>query len=304
EITRQLLRIGNLASDGRPILGLDSRNLLEIKLSGGDGCYLVPPHAWTPWFAVLGSQSGFDRVSDCYADLGDHIFAIETGLSSDPEMNWRVSSLDQYRLVSNSDAHSPPMLGREATAFTCEADYFGIERALRTGDGFDGTVEFFPEEGKYHLDGHRACDVRTTPAQTRAAGGKCPVCGKRPTIGVQHRVDLLADRRATGCPGRPGSPRSCSCRRSWARSPASVPSPSRSPLRSPRWWSGSGRSCPSSATCRSTTWRPGRRRSWPRRSAGSAAATSAARRGTTACTGRFGCSTRASWPGRPFSTCP
>ena len=194
EITRQLLRIGNLASDGRPILGLDSRNLLEITLSGGDGCYLVPAHAWTPWFAVLGSQSGFDRVADCYADLASHIFAIETGLSSDPEMNWRVSSLDQYRLVSNSDAHSPPMLGREATAFTCEADYFGIERALRTGDGFDGTVEFFPEEGKYHLDGHRACDVRTTPAQTQAAGGKCPVCGKTPTIGVQHRVDLLADR--------------------------------------------------------------------------------------------------------------
>ncbi len=194
EITRQLLRVGNLASDGRPILGLDSRNLLEITLSGGDGCYLVPAHAWTPWFAVLGSQSGFDRVSDCYADLSDHIFAIETGLSSDPEMNWRVSSLDQYRLVSNSDAHSPPMLGREATAFTCEADYFSIYRALRTGDGFDGTVEFFPEEGKYHLDGHRACDVRTTPAQTRAAGGKCPACGKKPTIGVQHRVDLLADR--------------------------------------------------------------------------------------------------------------
>jgi DNA helicase II / ATP-dependent DNA helicase PcrA len=194
EITRQLLRIGNLASDGRPILGLDSRNLLEITLSGGDGCYLVPAHAWTPWFAVLGSQSGFDRVADCYADLASHIFAIETGLSSDPEMNWRVSSLDQYRLVSNSDAHSPPMLGREATAFTCEADYFSIERALRTGDGFDGTVEFFPEEGKYHLDGHRACDVRTTPSQTREAGGKCPVCGKTPTIGVQHRVDLLADR--------------------------------------------------------------------------------------------------------------
>ena len=194
EITRQLLRIGNLASDGRPILGLDSRNLLEITLSGGDGCYLVPAHAWTPWFAVLGSQSGFDRVADCYADLASTSSRSRPGLSSDPEMNWRVSSLDQYRLVSNSDAHSPPMLGREATAFTCEADYFSIERALRTGDGFDGTVEFFPEEGKYHLDGHRACDVRTTPAQTRAAGGKCPVCGKKPTIGVQHRVDLLADR--------------------------------------------------------------------------------------------------------------
>jgi DNA helicase-2/ATP-dependent DNA helicase PcrA len=195
EITRALARVGNLASDGRPILGLDSRNLLEITLAGGDGCYLIPAHAWTPWFAVLGSQSGFDRVADCYADLADHIFAIETGLSSDPEMNWRVSSLDGYRLVSNSDAHSPPMLGREATAFELpETDYFRIYQALRTGDGFGGTVEFFPEEGKYHLDGHRACDVRMTPAETREAGGKCPACGKKPTIGVQHRVDALADR--------------------------------------------------------------------------------------------------------------
>ncbi|HEY7274796.1 MAG TPA: UvrD-helicase domain-containing protein, partial [Trebonia sp.] len=195
EITRALARVGNLASDGRPILGLDSRNLLEITLAGGDGCYLIPAHAWTPWFAVLGSQSGFDRVADCYADLADHIFAIETGLSSDPEMNWRVSSLDGYRLVSNSDAHSPPMLGREATAFELpETDYFQIYQALRTGDGFGGTVEFFPEEGKYHLDGHRACDVRMTPAETREAGGKCPACGKKPTIGVQHRVDALADR--------------------------------------------------------------------------------------------------------------
>ena len=194
EITRALARIGNLAADGRPILGLDSRDLLEITLAGDDGCYLVPAHAWTPWFAVLGSQSGFDRVADCYVDLAPHIFALETGLSSDPEMNWRVSSLDGYRLVSNSDAHSPPMLGREATAFSCDADYFGIYRALQTGDGFDGTVEFFPEEGKYHLDGHRACDVRMTPSQTREAGGVCPACGKRPTIGVQHRVDELADR--------------------------------------------------------------------------------------------------------------
>jgi DNA helicase-2/ATP-dependent DNA helicase PcrA len=194
-ITAALARVGNLAADGRPILGLDSRNLLEITLSGGDGCYLIPAHAWTPWFAVLGSQSGFDRVSDCYADLAEHIFAIETGLSSDPEMNWRVSSLDGYRLVSNSDAHSPPMLGREATAFELpELHYFTIYRALQTGDGFGGTVEFFPEEGKYHLDGHRACDVRMTPEETREAGGKCPACGKKPTIGVQHRVDALADR--------------------------------------------------------------------------------------------------------------
>src|SRR5215831_1482537 len=194
EITRRLARVGNLAADGRPILGLDSRDLLEITLEGGEGCYLVPAHAWTPWFAVLGSQSGFDRVSDCYADLSEHVFAIETGLSSDPQMNWRVSSLDRYRLVSNSDAHSPPMLGREATIFNTEVNYFAIKQSLCTGDGFGGTVEFFPEEGKYHLDGHRACGVRTAPSETQAAGGKCPVCGKTPTIGVQHRVDMLADR--------------------------------------------------------------------------------------------------------------
>src|SRR5215472_636188 len=196
-ITGALSRIGNLASDGRPILGLDSRHLLEITLDGGPGCYLVPAHAWTPWFAVLGSQSGFDRVADCYADLASHIFAIETGLSSDPVMNWRVSSLDSYRLVSNSDAHSPPMLGREATVFDlADFSYATIEQALRSGDGFGGTVEFFPEEGKYHLDGHRACGIRTTPEETRAAGGKCPACGKPPTVGVQHRVDALADRPA------------------------------------------------------------------------------------------------------------
>jgi uncharacterized protein (TIGR00375 family) len=193
-ITAALAKIGNLGSDGRPILGLDSRDLLEITLSAGG--YLVPAHAWTPWFAVLGSQSGFDDVASCYGDLSDHIFALETGLSSDPEMNWRVSSLDKYRLVSNSDAHSPPMLGREATAFDTEIDYFSIRRALETGEGFGGTVEFFPEEGKYHLDGHRACDVRTTPEETRAAGAICPVCGKKPTIGVQHRVEALADRPA------------------------------------------------------------------------------------------------------------
>ena len=194
EITRRLARVGNLAADGRPILGLDSRDLLEITLEGGQDCYLVPAHAWTPWFAVLGSQSGFDRVSDCYADLAGHIFALETGLSSDPAMNWRVSSLDGYTLVSNSDAHSPPMLGREATVFGTAVDYFAMRDALRTGEGFGGTVEFFPEEGKYHLDGHRACGLRTSPDETRAAGGICPVCGKKPTIGVQHRVEALADR--------------------------------------------------------------------------------------------------------------
>jgi DNA helicase-2/ATP-dependent DNA helicase PcrA len=189
-----LRRIGNLASDGRPILGLDSRDLLEITLESGDGAYLVPAHAWTPWFSPLGSKSGFDRVEDCYADLAEHIFALETGLSADPEMCWRVSGLDRYRLVSNSDAHSPPALGREATVLDTDLDYWAIRRALETGQGFSGTVEFFPEEGKYHLDGHRKCGVRMEPSETRRHGGRCPVCGRPPTVGVLHRVEELADR--------------------------------------------------------------------------------------------------------------
>jgi DNA helicase II / ATP-dependent DNA helicase PcrA len=203
--TAALRRIGNLASDGRPILGLDSRDLLEITLESGDGAYLVPAHAWTPWFSPLGSKSGFDRVEDCYADLAEHIFALETGLSADPEMCWRVSGLDRYRLVSNSDAHSPPALGREATVLDTDLDYWAIRRALETGQGFSGTVEFFPEEGKYHLDGHRKCGVRMDPSETRRHGGRCPVCGKPPTVGVLHRVEELADRPpGTRPPGAAG----------------------------------------------------------------------------------------------------
>jgi uncharacterized protein (TIGR00375 family) len=193
-ITTSLSKIGNLASDGRPILGLDSRDLLEITLEAGPGCYLVPAHIWTPWFAVLGSRSGFDAVAECYGDLAGDIFAVETGLSSDPRMNWMCSSLDAYRLVSNSDAHSPPMLGREATTFTTAMDYFSIAEALRTGEGLAGTIEFYPEEGKYHLDGHRKCGVRFDPRQTRERDGICPECHKPLTVGVLHRVAELADR--------------------------------------------------------------------------------------------------------------
>lgn len=193
-LAARLARIGNIASDGRPILGLDSRDLLELTLDSSPDCYLVPAHIWTPWFAVLGSQSGFDSIEDCYGDLAPHIFAIETGLSSDPAMNWRVSFLDRYRLASNSDAHSPSKLGREATRFSCEPDYFAIRQALKTGEGYEGTVEFFPEEGKYHLDGHRACGVRLDPKETLAHEGRCPACGGRVTVGVAHRVELLADR--------------------------------------------------------------------------------------------------------------
>jgi DNA helicase II / ATP-dependent DNA helicase PcrA len=194
--TARLRRIGNLASDGRPILGLDSRDLLEITLESGEGAYLVPAHAWTPWFSPLGSKSGFDAVEDCYGDLAGHLFALETGLSADPAMCWQVSSLDRYRLVSNSDAHSPPALGREATVFDTEVDYFAIRRSLETGEGFGGTVEFFPEEGKYHLDGHRKCGVRLEPSESRRRGDRCPVCAKPLTVGVLHRVEELADRPA------------------------------------------------------------------------------------------------------------
>ena len=190
-----LSRIGNLKSDGRPILGLDSRDLLEITLNSGPESYLIPAHIWTPWFAAMGSKSGFDSINECYGDLADRIFAVETGLSSDPEMNWRISSLDRFRLVSNSDAHSPIKLGREATAFDGALDYFAIKHALETGDGYVGTVEFFPDEGKYHLDGHRKCKRSFMPEETKRLDGRCPACGGMITVGVLHRIDDLADRR-------------------------------------------------------------------------------------------------------------
>ncbi len=186
--------IGNIKSDGRPILGLDSRDLLEIALESGEGSYIIPAHIWTPWFSVLGSKSGFDSIEECYGDLAEHIFAVETGLSSDPEMNWKVSKLDKYRLVSNSDAHSPSKLAREATVFDTEPDYFSMMNALKTGDGYVGTVEFFPEEGKYHEDGHRKCNVCLTPQESLKLNNICPVCGKPLTIGVLNRVCTLADR--------------------------------------------------------------------------------------------------------------
>ncbi|MFC7529044.1 UvrD-helicase domain-containing protein [Actinoplanes sp. GCM10030250] len=189
-INTALARIGNLTADGRPILGLDSRDLLEITLEAGG--YLIPAHIWTPWFSALGSKSGFDAIADCYADLAHHVTAVETGLSSDPEMNWRVSSLDRYRLVSNSDAHSPAALAREATLFTGTPDYY----AVKDGIGLAGTLEFFPEEGKYHADGHRACGVNWEPSRSREAGGRCPECGRPLTIGVLSRVEDLADRPA------------------------------------------------------------------------------------------------------------
>lgn len=195
-LSLRLEQIGNLHSDGRPILGLDSRDLLEITLDVCDRAIFIPAHIWTPHFALFGAYSGFDRIEDCYGDLTPYIHAVETGLSSNPPMNWRLSALDRFTLVSNSDAHSPANLAREANLFHTDLAYDAIARALaEPGSGaFGGTIEFFPEEGKYHCDGHRNCGVCLQPTETIERGGICPVCGGRLTVGVLHRVEDLADR--------------------------------------------------------------------------------------------------------------
>ncbi len=196
ELSRRLEMVGNIRSDGRPILGLDSRLLLEMMLEVCPEALYIPAHIWTPHFSVFGANSGFNSLEECYGDLKEYIYAVETGLSSDPPMNWRLSALDQLALVSNSDAHSPQNLGREANLFNTDLSYPALRQALidRNSDKFLGTLEFFPEEGKYHWDGHRDCQVRWEPAQTRAAAGICPICKRRVTIGVLHRVEELADR--------------------------------------------------------------------------------------------------------------
>lgn len=193
-LSRKLETIGNIRSDGRPILGLDTRDLLEITLESCPEAIFIPAHIWTPHFSVFGAFSGFDSLEACFGDLSGHIHALETGLSSDPPMNWRLSALDGYQLVSHSDAHSPSKLGREADLLDIAPSYPALRRALETGEGLAGTVEFYPEEGKYHLDGHRNCRCCLTPEETAEAGGHCPVCGKPVTIGVLHRVEALADR--------------------------------------------------------------------------------------------------------------
>jgi uncharacterized protein (TIGR00375 family) len=193
-IRRALSGIGKLSSDGRPILGLDAKELLKIVLDISDEVMFVPAHAWTPHFAVFGAASGFDSLEECFDELTPHIYAIETGLSSDPPMNWRLSSLDRITLISNSDAHSPSKLGREANIFDTAVSYKSISEAIKTRRGFLGTIEFFPEEGKYHYDGHRACGVALSPTQTIKHNYLCPVCGKKVTVGVMHRIDKLADR--------------------------------------------------------------------------------------------------------------
>ena len=192
---KKLDKTGNIKSDGRPILGLDAKNLLEIMLDTSNGAFFIPAHIWTPWFSVMGSKSGFDSIEECFEDLTPHIFAVETGLSSDPPMNWRVSTLDGLTLISNSDAHSPMKLGREANLFNTDLSYYNIRSAIKEGDKkrFLGTFEFFPQEGKYHLDGHRKCNIRFLPKETIKNKGICPVCLKPLTLGVLYRVEELAD---------------------------------------------------------------------------------------------------------------
>ncbi len=197
KIQTSLDRIGNITSDGRPILGLDSRDLLEICLDASENIFFIPAHIWTPWFSALGAKSGFDTIDECYGDLAHHIHAIETGLSSDPPMNWMCKFLDRFSIISNSDAHSPEKLGREANLFDTELSYLSIVQSLKLkDDGFKGTLEFFPQEGKYHLDGHRKCSVCWDPLETLKHDDICPVCGKKVTVGVLNRVAQLADREA------------------------------------------------------------------------------------------------------------
>lgn len=194
KLAARLELVGNLHSDGRPILGLSSHDLLELTLDTCPQAMVIPAHIWTPHFSLLGAFSGFDSLEECFGDLAPHIHAVETGLSSDPPMNRRVPMLDGLQLVSHSDAHSPQKLGREANVLETELSYPAVKAALETGEGLWGTVEFFPEEGKYHLDGHRNCGVCLTPRETEEFHGICPVCGKKITIGVAHRVEDLARR--------------------------------------------------------------------------------------------------------------
>jgi uncharacterized protein (TIGR00375 family) len=195
-INARLAAIGNIAADGRPILGLDSRDLLEILLDEAPEGFLVPAHIWTPWFSLFGSRSGFDSIEECFGDLASHVFALETGLSSDPQMNRLISALDRFAFISNSDCHSPNKLGREANLFATGFDFFSLRDAIRNNcrESFRGTIEFFPEEGKYYADGHRVCKVCLDPHETRLQELRCPVCAKPLTVGVKHRVMELADR--------------------------------------------------------------------------------------------------------------
>jgi len=196
KINIQLAEIGNLKADGRPILGLDAKELAKIVLSASENCMIIPAHLWTPWFAIFGSKSGFNSIEECFEEYSKYIYAVETGLSSNPEMNWRLSQLDKVALISNSDAHSPQKIGREANVFDTEINYQGIFDAIKSKDPkkFLYTIEFFPEEGKYHYDGHRACNLSLSPQESKKYNNICPRCAKPLVIGVLNRVEELADR--------------------------------------------------------------------------------------------------------------
>jgi len=202
KINGRLTGLGNLRSDGRPILGMDAKHFVRIVAGLCPQCVVIPAHIWTPWFSLFGANSGFDSIEECFEEMTPFIFALETGLSSDPLMNWRLSCLDAYALVSNSDAHSPSRLGREANVFNTEFSYRGLIDALRTRnpDKFLQTLEFFPEEGKYHYDGHRKCGVLFSPKESLRHNDLCPKCGKKLTIGVMHRLEELADREEANVP--------------------------------------------------------------------------------------------------------
>ncbi len=202
KINNQLKKIGDLKVDGRPMLKLSSKDLLKIILDISPKCFLTCCHAWTPWFGVFGSKSGFDSLEECFGDYSKYIFSIETGLSSDPPMNWRISSLDRITLISNSDAHSPSKIGREVNVFDTELSYSSIRNAIESKDPnkFLYTVEFYPQEGKYHYDGHRKCGISLSPKESEKYNNLCPVCGKPLTVGVLNRVEKLADRKEGNVP--------------------------------------------------------------------------------------------------------
>ncbi len=196
KINNYLGRYGKLEVDGRPTLSLATDEMLKVLLDISPDVFLVPSHIWTPWFSLFGSNSGFDSIEECFGSLAEKVFALETGLSSDPAMNWRLSCLDRLTLISNSDAHSPNRLGREANVFSEKLNYQGLKSVLENKDRnkFLYTIEFYPEEGKYHYDGHRRCQIRLSPKEARLNNNLCPVCSRTITVGVLHRVEMLADR--------------------------------------------------------------------------------------------------------------
>jgi len=202
KLNRRLSGIGNLRSDGRPILGMDAKDFVKMVANTCPQCLVVPAHIWTPWFSLFGANSGFDTIEECFEEMTPFIFALETGLSSDPAMNWRLPQLDKYTLISNSDAHSPSKLGREANAFDTEFSYEGLVKAIKRKDPdeFLYTIEFFPEEGKYHYDGHRKCNIVLSPQETIQHNYLCPQCHRRLTVGVMHRVNELAQREPGDTP--------------------------------------------------------------------------------------------------------